>query len=60
MSKSHTYNYETEISDCCGAAVTGTMDGIACKKCYRLVEPREPDAVLDAKAQRKYERLCAR
>lgn len=27
------------MTDCCHAATTGTQDGIACKKCFRLVNP---------------------
>ena len=52
-----TYNIETEWSDCCGAAVTGTTDGIACKRCWELVSPRLPDPERDALAKRKHEAL---
>lgn len=52
-----TYNWTNEVSDCCGAAVTGTMKGIACKHCWQTVTPREPDPTLDALAARKHDAL---
>lgn len=31
-----TYDPTTEITNCCGAAITGTTEGICCKKCWRI------------------------